>query len=50
MAHGTAAQLGSFAHYETKLYGADGRYFSATMVGAGDAINYRSLALQHFGA
>jgi hypothetical protein len=45
MAHGKPSEAGSFAHYETKTHGTDGRYFSASMVGAGDSYHYRSLAL-----
>jgi 20S proteasome alpha/beta subunit len=45
MTHGTASEAGSFAHYEMKNRGYDGRYFSASIVGAGDAVQYRSLAL-----
>lgn len=45
MSHGTAADIGSFAHYETKVHSTNGNYFAAALTGAAsDAEQLRSFA------
>jgi hypothetical protein len=44
ISHGKATDFGSFAHYEKKMFGLEGRNFTAAVCGAGDATLIRPIA------
>ncbi len=44
MTHGGPDKLGSFAHYEPKVFADEGRYFAAAVTGAGATFELRAFA------
>jgi hypothetical protein len=48
MSHGGASQYGSFAHYEPKIFGIQGRLFSGAVCGAGNDGTYIRLIAEAF--